>query len=206
MNYYNNITFWENYRRLEKLSEFRKRFVDYQNGLNTQFNESRDSEREELARLRSEINLMIPEISDIVQASRVPAIISWTPPAFVGGRTQDVSIFDNLFMLDRFGIKPQYVLDIVERAIGVYVVDKKGSVSRTFNPLWWVGKAIEAFARIPFGLIAAAGFDAERAESSILGRLVKAAMVLIPVVAALLTILDKIGRLDMVRALIGVGN
>ena len=149
---------------------------------------------------------MIPEVSEIVDASGIPATIHWTPPALLGGHTQVVRIFDNLFMLDRFSIQPQYALDILERSIGVYVDDRMGSLFRTFNPLWWLGRAIMRFARIPFSLIAAAGFDAERAESSTLGRLVKAVMVLIPVIAALLAILDQIGRLDMFMALIGVGD
>ncbi len=206
MKYYREIACWENQRRLKELLIFRDRYMAYVNGRIAQTNEECNIDEEELANLRFNINLTVSRVTDVVQASGIPVVITRREQGFLGERRQGSSLFQDLFILDQANVHSQYVVDTLERAIGVYLRNRGYSMLRTINPLWWTGKAIRGVVRIPFSLIGAAGFDADKAESSILGRLLKAMIVLIPVAAALLTILGHIELLDVVKGFIGIGS
>ena len=161
----NKITCWENTRRLEQLNLFREHVETYFN--NSQpgggLGESR-VENENASSARRSINFMTYEIHKIVFAAGILPSVHWLPPPVVGGADQEIDVLQNLFVIQRFSISPNQVIDFIEQAIGVYQSDQRGSVFRTFNPFWWIGQLLEWLAHVPFALIGAAGFDAVRAE------------------------------------------
>ena len=204
LNRYKDTTFWENQRRLRELNNFHSNVISYFDGPNGTSAIARQNEGGESGKCRQDINLSIIEVRDIVKASGVADMVAWTPPPAIGGNTQRVGLFDDLFYLKQYEIPASSVVDVLERSIGVYIADQRNSLWRTLNPVWWIFKAVKWLSRIPFILIDAAGFDADRAEHSVPGRLFKMATASIMVAAALLTILDLIGWLDAAMEMVGI--
>ena len=97
------------------------------------------------------------------------------------------------------------VVDELDRVIGVYETDRRNSIFRTFNPLWWIGNLAGWLVRLPFRAIGAAGFDADKAEASVPGRIAKVVLYTVTIAAALLTILDLLGWLNTVKRMVESG-
>lgn len=195
MTNYKNITCWENKRRHTMLSRFHDLLITYFSHSQRGQLGSR-AETEPVQRARAEINLMINDISAIVHAADTSILITWTPPPVIGGRIQRVDLLTNVFGLDRFGVPPSNLVDQILRAIGVYQSDRKRSIIRTINPLWWTKNIIIWVSRFPFSIFGAAGFDVKRAEQSVIGRLVKGILIAITTVASILVIADLLGALE----------
>ena len=122
-----------------------------------------------------------------------------------GGYVQRIYLILNLFELDRYQISPNHAVAFIERALGVYQSDRPATLRRTIDPLWWLFRGLLWFARIPFVFLGAVGFDAARAEGSVLGKFFKASFALVTVTAALLTTLNLLGWLPAVKSLLGIG-
>lgn len=138
--------------------------------------------------VRSELNRIIHRISYISQMAQVSTIIQYTDPPLVGGRSYSVDIIQNMFNLDGFAISKRRILDVAERAIGVYLNDYTRSKIRTFNPLWWVWRLFQLGANAPFALVGSAGFDSRAIAQSTVGRAIKALILATETAAALATV------------------
>ena len=201
MEHYRHIPVWENVRRSNQLVAFYEHVVTYFDGTEADWQGNVVSNGDpRVAMARREINMMSKEIGRIVQAAGVSVSLDWTPPALVGGRTQTIHLIDNIFNLNSFEIGPSWVFDTLERAIGVYVADRSAAKRRTLNPVWWAGRFLVWFGRMPFRFLAAAGFNVRAAEQSVLGRLVRGALMMIPIAAAAITVLDRLKLLNVFGA------
>ena len=69
---------------------------------------------------------------------------------------------------------------------------------KLFNPFYWLGWVLTWIAEVPFRILGSAGFDAAKIEGSLWGKIVKATIQFIAVLAAALTVLDKLDLLDPV--------
>ena len=185
--------------------EFRNSVVGYFNSLNRSPAMARPSDGEESGKYRREINLAVAEVRSIVRASGRAARVVWTPPPAIGGPSRSVELLDDIFLLDRYDIPPSMVVDELDRVMGVYETDRRNSIFRTFNPLWWIGNLAGWLVRLPFRAIGAAGFDADKAEASVPGRIAKVVLYTATIAAALLTILDLLGWLDTVKRMVESG-
>ena len=196
MEHYRNIPIWENRRRRRRLSEFRERVVSHFSAGHTQSPVGKTTlEDDESVDTRRALNLRIEEVKQIVASAMGSAVVQWSPPPAIGGRPINVDLFDNLFNLDRFSIAPSWLIDALDRVIGVYEADASASWRRTVNPIWWLGRGLAWFSRAPFRILNVAGFHTSRFEESLSGRLVRAVILLIPLIAAGLGILDRVGWL-----------
>ena len=207
MNSYRNIPLWENVRRLEILGEFRNDVVRYFD--NCEHHEGawmidRPIENTEAVQARQRINSTVDQAQRIIEAAGIPQTITWTPPPAVGGYVQKINMLSNLFEFTRFRIPSQNAVDLIERAIGVYQSDRMAAIRRTINPFWWLFRGLLWFARIPFVVLGAVGFDAARMEKSVLGKFFKAILTLLLATSALLTILNLLGWLPAAKALLGI--
>ena len=189
MNGYRNITFWESLRRQERLNEFHNLIVTYYTAL-------QEGQADQASEARISINLILRDVQAIVYAAKVHPVISWTPPRFVGGPSIEIDVLENLFYLKRYDLGPETVTDLLLRACGVYESYHLQSFLRTINPFWWVWRIFNWFAKLPFFLLGSAGFNSTRAENSILGRFFKLAFLLLPLVAAFLSILSHLDLLE----------
>lgn len=189
MKNFRDITCWENRRRLGKVIEFRGQVELYMNSLTS------DSfglyESKESSTIKTRTNYMIQEVVHMVHSAGVST--------YVNHDHDRIEIISNIFMLRDLHIPLRHVINALERAIGVYRSDRRNSIIRTFNPLWWVVRILYWFAHIPFRLLGAAGFDATRAEESTLGRVIKFALLTLP--AALATYLTLFDHWDTVKLL-----
>ena len=205
MNSYRNIPLWENVRRLEILGEFRNDVVRYFD--NCEHPEGAwmlDSpiENTEAVQARQRINSTVDQAQRIIKAAGIPQTITWTPPPAVGGYVQKIHMLFNLFEFTRFRIPSQNAVDLIERAIGVYQSDRMAAIRRTINPFWWLFRGLLWFARIPFVVLGAVGFDAARMEKSVWGKFFKITSV--GLTAALLTIFNESGWWTAAKALLGI--
>ena len=151
---------------------------------------------------RVAINRSIDEVHEIVFYSGINPSITWTPPPAVGGYRQNIDLIQNIFYLDSFRIDPNNVLDFLDRAIGIYESNKTSSIFRTLNPLFYIGLIFDALVEIPFIFLGKLGLNREKAESSLIGKLIKGLLYLITVAAAFLTILQLLDLLDPVKLFI----
>ena len=190
MKNYRKITCYENSRRLRKLSEFREQVSLYSS--------RGDYESDEVNRVQTKINLMMQEVSKIVFAAEIDTNMQRVPPPAVGGPIANVEVISNIFSLSQLGIPINTVINFLERSIGVYQSDRRNSLFRTFNPIWWIGR----IAYIPFRIIGAAGFNATRVEQSIVGRLFVVVIQFSTLIATLLTIFYHLDVLDTVKAML----
>ena len=204
MNSYKHILIWENTRRIRILNEFRNDVVIYFNNSTPLGLGDGRSEAPEAVKARQRINLGVNQAQDTIVAAGVTLRMTWTLPPMVGGYVQRIDLIDNLFELDRFQISPNHAIGFIERAIGVYVSDRRAALWRTFNPLWWLWCAFLWFARTPFLLLGGMGFNADSAERSWLGRFFKLIFSFVLLVAALLTILHLMGWLPAAKTLLDI--
>ena len=200
MNSYKNIPLWENTRRIEVLQEFRNDVVRYFDNSKYEWMLEGRTENTDAVQARQRINVTSDQAQRIIAAAGISELITWMSPRAVGGYEQQIQVFPNLFELHRFHIAPQYAVDLIERAIGVYQSDRPAALRRTINPFWWLFRGFLWFARIPFALLGALGFDVGRAEGSFFGKISK----LLLATSAVLTILNLLGWLPAALSLIGI--
>ena len=195
MSWYKKIPYWENRKRVKMLIKFRKLVVNYFN--NVEYNSFFSLRKnQEAIKLRHEINLCLDKIYSYIISAGINPTIYYSPPPAIGGIAGDIDLIHNIFHLHRFEISPHCIIDNVDRAIGIYEDDKKNALFRTLNPFFWTGRVIDFIVEIPFKLIGEIGFNREKIESSLLGRVIKGILYLITVGAAFLTILEKLGYLN----------
>ncbi len=196
---YNKITIWENNRRLVKLIKFRELVLKYFNNSRVEWMVDERIEEPEALRARVEINRLMDEIHNIILYSGINPSIRWTPPPAVGGYIQNVDLIQNIFNIHRFQISPNNVLDFIDRSIGVYEYNHTRALIRTLNPLFYLSIFFDWVSELPFIFIGWLGFNREKAELSLIGRLMKGLLYLVTVIASALTILQLLGYLHPAR-------
>ena len=122
----------------------------------------------------------------------------------IGGRNRKFDLIFNMFNLDRYNVPPQWILDCLNHARGVYAGDEKRALLRTFNPLWWIKKALVTVIHIPIALFRVAGFNTTGFENSIVGKLLKLIVGTVSLAAAALVTVNLLGGLDWLKALLGI--
>ncbi len=199
MKHVNKIPFWVNYRRLEKLLEFRQLVINYFNNTQMEGIRSEVTENLEAQRARSSINTNLMEIHEMsVSSGTVPFMVHTSAPAF-GSRVTKVDLIEGIFSLHHYNLGGQDVVDYIERVIGIYQRNHTSAVIRTFNPFYYIGLLFEAVSEIPSIAIGSLGINRNRFSSSIIGRFVKSITYTITVCASLLTILHLLGMLEQIK-------
>jgi len=203
MAHYRRMFFWQNASKLYTLFEYRDLVIDY-------FNEAQPydlfemHDTEKSIQLRSKINRTTQQITDALYSVGIVPVIHWTPPAMIGGYSQNIDLVNNLFNLRRYQIHPQTLIDILDKAIGIYSADRVNSFLRTVNPLFWVYLLINYFVRLPFKLLGLAGFNQRKIEGSLLGKIFAGVFTTLTYTFTLIQILEKLGMLDRVKEFIGI--
>ena len=198
MRHYTRILIWENKRRLNELRKFRSLMIRYFNNSRVGFGGGR-VEESAAKEARREINRLRDEIHSIILNSGIDPIFSWTPPSAVGGDETEIDLIEEIFDLDQFDIGPNNVLGLIDRAIREYDSNRKSAFIRTFNPFFYLGRALDVITDLPFIIIGILGFNREKIKASTIGRLVKGILYLIIIVAALLTILHLFNLVEPIK-------
>ena len=123
MSWYKKIPYWENRKRLKMLIKFKKLVVNYFN--NVEYDPFFSlKENQEAIKTRHEINLCLDKIYSYIISAGINPTIYYSPPPAIGGIAGNINLH-NIFHLHGFEISPQYIIDNVDRAIGIYENDKK---------------------------------------------------------------------------------
>ncbi len=170
---YRKIPIWENRRRVELLTKFRSLIVEYFN--NVSFEYSIPIENRVAKDARRNINLILNEVNSVIISAGIKTVAYYSG----GGSGGSIDLIQNVFNLHYYLIGYEQVLDMVDRAIGVYESDKSNALLRTLNPLFWISLILDYIVSLPFKFVGKMGFNQSRIESSIVGRIVKGIFYLI---------------------------
>lgn len=199
---YKKILIWENKRRLKRVYEFRALLLQYFHHSRAESIVNERIEKPEAQEARVKINRMIDEIHDILLYSGAATSVRYTPPAAVGGYTQNIDLVQNVFHLDRFQISPTNLMDVIDRGIGIYETDRSAALLRTINPFFYLGVVLDWIVRVPFLLLGRAGFDQQKVEMSFVGRVIKGTIYIVTALASLLTVLQLLDYLESVKPMV----
>lgn len=195
---YGEIPIWENRRRVAEVIRFRNDIVEYFNDVRPAFLD--DPVEGDLARRkRRSINFKLAKIRSIVLLSGTGVDMYYSPPPAVGGLAGSIDLIANIFNLHNFQTHPQYVVDVLERSIGVYEDDKVNALVRTLNPFFWLDALFDYVASIPLKLLSAIGLEL---SGTSIGRLLHNVAYAIEVIAAAVTILTAAGYMDELQRLL----
>lgn len=196
------VPIWEVNRRLDRLVKFREEVVRY--FLNREDNWPGQGMRElpEAREARLAINLTMYDARDIIRASGVGATFNYHDAPVRGGRIHNLNVILHLLRSD-LEISPDLIVDVIEQSVGIHESEVSRAWRRTLNPIWWFGSLMSWVVSLPFGIIERAGFDASRAQQSLLGKLYKLLFELVVATAAFLTIVDLLGLMNKLQTLLG---
>jgi len=202
MDDYKKITIWENRRRVKLLNEYKVLVSTYFNNIEQSDLSLNVRENEKAKQIRTGINKNLDRIHSFIVLAGINPRINYYPPPAVGGLVVNIDTVNDIFNLHHFQIGPQQLLDFIDRAIGIYENDKRNSLLRTRNPLFWLGLIIDYIVSLPFKIIGYIGFDQNKIESSNIGKIVKGIFYLIVFFSSFLAVLKYLGYLEKFRLLI----
>lgn len=198
MKKYNEITFFTNKYRIEKLIDFINLVVSWSDSVEREF--IRTNETDQSIVYRNQISRLIPEIYEIVRSAWVPHVIENN----FQGRSVTIELVNNIFNFHRQQLSIQYLIDCLNQAIWVYENDRTSSIIRTINPFFWIGKIIKFIVSIPFKFLVSSWIiSVDSEESSWIVRLLKSTGALIAwvilIVGWAISITKELGHLDAIK-------
>ena len=124
MDDFKSFAYWKNRRCTADLQQFRsdlEKYID-QSSYNWQADAVIEQEPAKDAKVR--MNRTLHRVTTAIDAAGLPSIVIYTPPPAVGGYQQHVDLLRNLFSLYQFQIGQGRVIELIDRAIGIYEDDK----------------------------------------------------------------------------------
>ena len=161
MTHFKKKTFFENRYSIKKLTEFRNLTEKY-------FSPNLGVQQEQ--NIRPEINKLIVLIEKIIKEADIPISITHR---FTIYETIKLNLLSNFFELEDYKISSQEVIDLIDKAIGVYFYDKIPSIIRTVNPIFWFVKCLDFIFNTLFYLLQNAGFQTEEMKTGLAIKLLK---------------------------------
>ncbi|MBI1178018.1 hypothetical protein GC207_11345 [bacterium] len=187
-------------KRLDEIVALRHDLIAYFNDLNrSQSYMSAPSEGEKARAVRPEINRRLDSVVEYIEAAGVPCVLYHSPAPAIGGFAGNIHVLHNIFNWHQLDIRPVQILDIFERAIGVYQAQVGPAKVRTFNPIFWLLRFLRAISSLPFSLLDNVGLGGHKLEESFVGKLIKLLTELITLACSAYGFLKLIGREDMIR-------
>jgi hypothetical protein len=183
---YKDINYFQNRKRISDLKKFKNLVNSYFENISFTFHNL--SENDIAQEKRTEINLMTARITRFLSDAGVSTEVYYSPPPAIGGPCGRIDILGNIFQAHVFDFNKNTIIDMLEKAIGVYNDDKSLSVIRTINPFFWLNKIFTYIARLPFQLLKDANFNIN--DKSILVKLLKLFFYLLQVVGILFPIVQ----------------
>ena len=205
LRYFNEITLFENRRRVRLLQDFRNTIIDYFNNSHVDYNFNRvESKIAQAARVK--INHLMKEAHALMIAAGVIPVVRWSPPPALGGYIKNIDSISDVFHLHRHQMDARVALDFLDRSIGVCDSDYKRARIRTLNPFFYFWLFLDWISLIPFKFLGQFGFDGEKLERSTFGGLFKGTIKVvcgfIGTFAAVLQILKHIDYLEPAKAFV----
>jgi hypothetical protein len=188
------MLYWECKRRLALLRRFRVLALDYFDNIKPAHWSSGGappSMNDKAQKARHDMNKMMGDAVLSFDLLGIPHIIFYQPSRMASGYAQNLDVIVNTFELYSFQIPPQRFFDCADMAIGAYERECQKLLRKSINPLYWLGLLIVWVLHLPFRLLGAAGFDAQKAENSLLGKLAKLALGVATFAAAVIEVAER---------------
>ena len=174
---------------MNKLIEFRNLVIAHFHDDHTEWNTDPRITEITPPEARRGINQSVEEVHSMILQAGINPTVKWIPPAVIGGYVQNVNLILDIFNLDGFlEITPDHVLDVIDRAIGIYESNAKWARFRRFNPFFYIGFVFDFVSRLPFIALGKIGANQLGVEMSDFSRLIKGILYWIQVTAALIAI------------------
>jgi hypothetical protein len=195
--FYTDITFLEVNKRINFLVKAKQDIIIYFN--NIDHDQPFDTIENEVAqRKRQEINLYLKKLRLNIISAGVNTEMYYSPPPLLGGIRGNIDLFSNIFNLNTYRLDPRTIIDIIDQTVGIYNDEKIKAFIRTLNPFWWIWKIIRWIASLPFFILKEIGFNTEKIESNIVGKLIKLIVEVAIFLEASFAILSAFGYEDLV--------
>ncbi|MFC2131548.1 hypothetical protein ACFLSQ_08955 [Bacteroidota bacterium] len=179
----NRILIWENTRRINKLIEFNNDIIEY-------------FDKGEQPSVRRKINQGLHEIIDILESVNLHPAVKWSPPRAMGGATELIDIFLNIFHLHHYMISSKWVVDPLDQAIGIYKKNAFKSKINIINPFFYLSFLTDFIVSIPFRILQQFGINREKTEDTVVGKIIAGIFRLVAIIFYLVMILQAIDYLD----------
>jgi hypothetical protein len=186
------MLYWESKHRLSELLEFRELVVTYFRHRTIPHFDT-VCEDDTARRARDELNLRMNAAIRSCFRIGESLTVFYSPPPAIGGFTGDLNLIRNMFDLHSYHIPPARIVDALDRAIGDYKRLQCDLYRSLWNPFYWLRLGFTNLLGVPFRILDAAGFDARAMEQTIGGKVAKAIIGFVTLLAGVLTILSLLG-------------
>lgn len=123
---------------------------------------------------REEVSKLVLKAMRIAAKHRIPTEMKSIPPPAVGGAIIPVNLFYSVLNDNSYqGISEQMIVDALTQTIGACESSIEEEFWKLLNPLNWIKELLRWILRIPFMLIELTGFNVEKVEDHLLGKLFK---------------------------------
>jgi hypothetical protein len=194
------MTIFQNLERTRTLVKFKKLTEMYFANLDEGAFGLEITESVIAKRTRSQLNLMLEKAKRALLAAETYPTAPNERRKAVYETSGEVDLLENIFSLKQQKVDPQTLVDLVERAIGMYRDDRLSASLRTLNPLYWLSILINYTARLPFFILGSLGLDRDRLEGAALGKFLKGFFRVAVFVALLAGLIHYLGFLDPLRS------
>lgn len=191
---YRRIPIWENRHRAKVLDRFRDLLTDFNNGLKRFL----FVDAPELAETHRSISELKGVVSDMCRLAGISFVVPESKREYLAAKSKWLAIPAGYDLLDNFfwlvpGLRKD-VIELVDRAKGVYDHNKGAAWRRTFNPFYWFGIAVDWIAGILLRTLADFGVEDAAEPNSRVSRIVRRVVyVLLVVVPAIMAYLEFFG-------------
>lgn len=139
--------------------------------------------------IRQQVSTGVLAAMKLAHKHKIPTEFKSFPPVMVGGPIIPVNIFNSVLNDNSYkGISRQMVVDALNQTIGACEEQVKEEFFKLCNPINWVKELLLWFLRLPFMLIELTGFNVEKVEDHLFGKLFKALEI-----AVIILILYRLG-------------
>ena len=195
---------WEHKRRVNTLERFLGLVRTYTTNLQYNGMLPDPIENDAALRAREELNLILRHSKDYVHLTGVPVTIHYSPPQSTGGLAGEVDVFGSFFQFPRLDLPWTVATDPAQQALGVYRSLKSRSWVDTLNPLYWLYRIFQEILRIPFLILGSMGYDVEKAQKSIVGRVFTLVGQAMGFALTFLTLVERFGLPEWLKRVLGL--
>lgn len=200
---YQKLHYWKNQSNRQTLQRFKGLVANYFKDFHPNHGYTTDPiEGKEAKQLRPEINKTLKEAQMAILSTGYQTTVQSIPPPIHGGTILRIDLLNDIFNISDYEIGSDAIIDLIDRAIGVYEKDRNKSIIRTFNPLYWIDKLFTWIARLPFALLEKFGLNKESIESGLAGKYIKTLLYFVQVLIAMGVLLETFGLLDNLKNLV----